>query len=349
VVERTGERQFLRRRRQDTMQVDDDSNEVQMPSRQGSTGVSPVGAEDREPNWGRRNRGSTWARRPCHLAGATFAPRREKCQNPLPVGSPHDQGGTGVSPVGAEDRDSYWDSRTRSSTWARRPCHLAGATFAPRREKCQNPLPIGSPHDQGGTGVSPVGAEDRDSYWDSRTRSSTWARRPCYFGGAARRSCQLARWYLPMILGLTGSLGSGKSTVSSHLRDLGAQIICADEIAREVVAKGSPALLDITREFGPDMLDPDGTLDRRAMARLVFADADARRKLEQIIHPRVRERELQLLATFRDSPLIVLDIPLLYETGAEDICDQVMSMGDLVQDGENAQHRRGRRACASRS
>jgi dephospho-CoA kinase len=127
-----------------------------------------------------------------------------------------------------------------------------------------------------------------------------------------------------MILGLTGSLGSGKSTVSSHLRDLGAQIICADEIAREVVAKGSPALLDITREFGPDMLDPDGTLDRRAMARLVFADADARRKLEQIIHPRVRERELQLLATFRDSPLIVLDIPLLYETGAEDICDQVV-------------------------
>lgn len=127
-----------------------------------------------------------------------------------------------------------------------------------------------------------------------------------------------------MILGLTGSLGSGKSTVSSHLRDLGAQVICADEIAREVVAKGSPALLDITREFGPEMVGPDGTLDRRAMARLVFADADARRKLEQIIHPRVRERELQLLATFRDSPLIVLDIPLLYETGAEDICDQVV-------------------------
>jgi len=126
-----------------------------------------------------------------------------------------------------------------------------------------------------------------------------------------------------MILGLTGSVGSGKSTVSSHLRDLGAQIICADEIAREVVAKGSPALLDITREFGPDVLDPDGALDRRAMARLVFADAEARRKLEQIIHPRVRERELQLLETYRDYPLVVLDIPLLYETGAEDICDRV--------------------------
>ncbi len=126
-----------------------------------------------------------------------------------------------------------------------------------------------------------------------------------------------------MILGLTGSVGSGKSLVSSILRDLGAQVICADELAREVVAKGSPALQEIHREFGPGVLLPDGSLDRRALAARVFADAKARRTLEEIVHPRVRARELELLAQHAGEPIIVLDIPLLFETGAEELCDAV--------------------------
>lgn len=126
-----------------------------------------------------------------------------------------------------------------------------------------------------------------------------------------------------MILGLTGSVGSGKSLVSSILRDLGAQVICADELARQVVAKGSPALQEIAREFGPEVILPDGSLDRRALAARVFADPKARRTLEQIVHPRVRARELELLAQYCGDPLVVLDIPLLYETGAEDLCDAV--------------------------
>ncbi len=126
-----------------------------------------------------------------------------------------------------------------------------------------------------------------------------------------------------MILGLTGSLGSGKSLVSSILRDLGARVICADEIAREVVAKGSPALQEIAREFGPAVLLPDGSLDRRALAARVFADPNDRRKLEQIVHPRVRVRERELLAQHAGDPLVILDIPLLFETGAEELCDAV--------------------------
>lgn len=126
-----------------------------------------------------------------------------------------------------------------------------------------------------------------------------------------------------MILGLTGSLGSGKSLVSSILRERGAQVACADEIAKEVVAIGSPALREIVELFGPEVLRPDGALDRRAVAQRVFSDPVARRSLEGIVHPRVRQRELELLERYRSHPLVVLDIPLLYETGAQELCDAV--------------------------
>lgn len=126
-----------------------------------------------------------------------------------------------------------------------------------------------------------------------------------------------------MILGLTGTLGSGKSTVSGMLRDKGARIICADEIAREVVAPGTQALQEIVAAFGPEVLAPDRSLDRKALAARVFNDSSALRQLEAIIHPRVRDRELQLIETYRSSPLIILDIPLLFESGADALCDAV--------------------------
>lgn len=126
-----------------------------------------------------------------------------------------------------------------------------------------------------------------------------------------------------MILGLTGSIGSGKSFVSDLLEQCGAVVIRADAIAHEVVAPGSPALSEIASQFGTDLIREDGSLDRQRLAAVVFADPDKRKALERIIHPRVRERELELIAENRDQALIVLEIPLLFETQAEKLCDAV--------------------------
>jgi dephospho-CoA kinase len=89
------------------------------------------------------------------------------------------------------------------------------------------------------------------------------------------------------VIGLTGGIASGKSTVSRMFRDLGAAVIDADLVAREVVQPGQPALADIVQTFGPEMLLSDGTLDRKRLGALVFADAEQRRKLNGITHPRI--------------------------------------------------------------
>src|SRR3990170_4860778 len=91
-----------------------------------------------------------------------------------------------------------------------------------------------------------------------------------------------------MRVGLTGGVASGKSTVSAMLAEMGAVVIDADLLAREVVAPGTPGLAEVVTAFGPDVLAADGSLDRPAMGRLVFADDPSRRRLESIIHPLVR-------------------------------------------------------------
>ena len=116
-------------------------------------------------------------------------------------------------------------------------------------------------------------------------------------------------------VGLTGGIASGKSTVSAILRDLGAVVIDADALAREVVEKGTPGLASVVEEFGADLLTPEGDLDRAAMGALVFADETARRRLEAIVHPLVFERILDLEAHAPDGALVVHDIPLLAESG----------------------------------
>jgi len=88
-----------------------------------------------------------------------------------------------------------------------------------------------------------------------------------------------------LTIGLTGGIASGKSTASSHLASLGALLIDADELAREVVRPGRPALEEITAAFGPGLLHPDGSLDRQALGRIVFPDEAQVRKLNGIIHP----------------------------------------------------------------
>lgn len=125
-------------------------------------------------------------------------------------------------------------------------------------------------------------------------------------------------------VGLTGGIAAGKSAVSRVLRDLGAVVIDADQLAREVVAKGTPGLDAVVAEFGPEVLGADGELDRPAMARLVFADDDARRRLEGIVHPLVFERIVELEAAAPDDAVVVHDIPLLAESGRAGTFDAVI-------------------------
>jgi dephospho-CoA kinase len=112
--------------------------------------------------------------------------------------------------------------------------------------------------------------------------------------------------------------------VSSILARLGAVVIDADVLAREVVAPGTPGLAEIVEAFGPGVLTPDGELDRPAVGALVFADEEKRRVLEAIIHPRVRERGAELEAASPDGAVVVHDIPLLAETGQADRFDAVV-------------------------
>ncbi|MDZ5661920.1 dephospho-CoA kinase [Nocardioides sp. S-58] len=125
-------------------------------------------------------------------------------------------------------------------------------------------------------------------------------------------------------VGLTGGIASGKSTVSSILAELGAVVIDADLIAREVVARGTPGLAALVEEFGTGLLTADGDLDRPAMGALVFSDDDARRRLEAIIHPLVHRRSAELEADADPGALVVHDIPLLAEVGRAGTFDAVV-------------------------
>lgn len=141
-------------------------------------------------------------------------------------------------------------------------------------------------------------------------------------------------------VGLTGGIAAGKSTVSAMLADLGAIIIDADLLAREVVARGTPGLARVVEVFGEDVLTPEGDLDRPAVGRLVFADEDARRTLESIVHPLVFERIVELESGAGADDVVVHDIPLLVESGRAGTFDAVlvvdvpreMQLARLVQD-----------------
>ena len=114
-------------------------------------------------------------------------------------------------------------------------------------------------------------------------------------------------------VGLSGGIGSGKSTVSARLAELGAVVVDADRIAREVVEPGMRSLTEIADRFGPEVVGSDGALDRAALGRIVFADEQARRDLEAITHPRIAERTRQLVEAAPADAVVVHDIPLLVE------------------------------------
>lgn len=127
-------------------------------------------------------------------------------------------------------------------------------------------------------------------------------------------------------VGLTGGIGSGKSTVSRRLSEHGALVIDADRIAREVVEPGTSGLAAVVAEFGEEVLAPDGSLDRPRLGEIVFADAARLAALNAIVHPRVAERSEELMRRARDQgvPVVVYDVPLLVENGLGPMYDLVV-------------------------
>lgn len=141
------------------------------------------------------------------------------------------------------------------------------------------------------------------------------------------------------VIGLTGNIGSGKSTVAKQLESHGAKVIDADQVARAVVQPGTPALEEIIESFGRGVLNNKGELDRKKMGDIVFADPQARARLNAITHPRIKEaihRELETFAGKAGPEVLVLDAPLLIEVGLDHIVDEVW----VVKVEEEAQIKR---------
>jgi len=126
------------------------------------------------------------------------------------------------------------------------------------------------------------------------------------------------------LIGLTGGIGAGKSAVSARLRSHGAIIIDADQLSRDVVAPGTDGLAEVVATFGPEVLGPDGSLDRPALGRIVFGDPEKRRALEAIIHPRVRARTAEMITSATPGSVVVNDVPLLVESGLAEGFDLVL-------------------------
>lgn len=137
------------------------------------------------------------------------------------------------------------------------------------------------------------------------------------------------------IVGLTGGIGSGKSTVARFFEARGAAIIDADRLAREAVLPGTPGFAAILERFGPGVLAPGGDLDRAALGRIVFGDEEARRALNAIVHPEVARLAAERMATLSAAgqALIVYDVPLLFENGLERFLPEtiVVSVPEEVQ------------------
>ena len=153
-------------------------------------------------------------------------------------------------------------------------------------------------------------------------------------------------------IGLTGGIGSGKSTVSRILERHGAVIVDADAIAREVVEPGTPGLAAVVEAFGTGVVGPDGGLDRPALAAVVFADPEARRRLDGIVHPLVRARATEVASAAPPDAVVVHDVPLLVETGQAATYDLVLvvqadpetRVARLVSRGLTAEDARARMA-----
>ena len=155
-----------------------------------------------------------------------------------------------------------------------------------------------------------------------------------------------------MRVGLTGGIGSGKSTVSALLAERGAIVVDADAIARAIVEPGEPALSEIAEAFGAEVIGPDGALYRARLAALVFGDPDALERLNAVTHPRIAQRSAEMIAQAPTDAVVVYDMPLLVEQGPDALtgwdhiavvdCPDDVRLGRLVARGIDADdaHRR---------
>lgn len=160
-----------------------------------------------------------------------------------------------------------------------------------------------------------------------------------------------------IVIGLTGNIGSGKSSVAAYLRTLGARIVDTDQVARQVVEPGSPALVELVAAFGPGILNPDGTLNRTRTAEIVFNEPRARDILNKIIHPRIMAYAADCIKRYRKQeppvPALVIEAPLLIEVGMQHMVDEVwvvvadeetMLQRVTCRDGVEVGHAKGRLA-----
>lgn len=129
------------------------------------------------------------------------------------------------------------------------------------------------------------------------------------------------------LIGLTGGIGSGKSTIARRLSERGAVVVDADQLARDAVAVGTPGLEAVAKQFGDALIAADGSLDRAALGRIIFADSAARRRLNAIVHPAVRElsqRRFRAAAEADPDAIVVYDVPLLAEARAREEFDLII-------------------------
>lgn len=129
-----------------------------------------------------------------------------------------------------------------------------------------------------------------------------------------------------MIVGLTGGIGAGKSAVADFFSRNGAMIIDTDVIARDVVKPPSAVLDGLVAEFGSEIRKPDGALDRTALAAAVFGDRDREARLNALTHPAIRERTIAAMQAYPPSAMVVVIVPLLLQTGFDELCDCIVSV-----------------------
>ncbi len=142
-----------------------------------------------------------------------------------------------------------------------------------------------------------------------------------------------------LLVGLTGGIATGKSTVSAMFAHLGARVVDADLLAREVVAPGQGAHAEIVKEFGSEVLQGDGQLDRKGLGAIVFADAQKRKRLEQITHPAIRARQQRILSVYEEEAfegIVIWDAALLIESGGAQGMDRVVV---VIADAETELYR----------
>ncbi|MFP5203011.1 MULTISPECIES: dephospho-CoA kinase [Bacillus] len=131
---------------------------------------------------------------------------------------------------------------------------------------------------------------------------------------------------MTLVIGLTGGIASGKSTVSQMIKEQGIRVVDADVIAKEAVAKGTPALHQIVQTFGEDVLLPNGELNRQQLGAVIFSDEEKRKQLNAIVHPEVRKEMLKQRdeGVSQQETFVVLDIPLLFESQLESLVDRII-------------------------